>query len=122
MSFIDSLTPKDTEEVRPGLFIQKTSKGYRQIYPAAWNGKINYNNFFFGSGFLKSFIWFAILMIIIFGYYDSTKSCNEFQSDPCKYLPNITTYCIEEETDYNILYNEKEVKPRVHPNPLQGYP
>lgn len=122
MSFIDSLTPKNTEEVKPGLFIQKTSTGYRQIYPAAWDGIINWKNFLWGSGFLKSFMGFAILMLIVFGYYDSTKSCNEFQADPCKYLSNITTYCAEKNLNYNTLYEGDKNAGEENTYSLQGYP
>ena len=58
MDLVKMLTPKDTEEVRPGLFIQKTKKGYRQIHPAAWNGKINW------KGQIKSMISFRTIFTI----------------------------------------------------------
>ncbi len=40
MSLIKSLTPKNTEEVKPGLWIQKRKSGkYHQVLPFAWEGK-----------------------------------------------------------------------------------
>ncbi|KKL12538.1 hypothetical protein LCGC14_2534780 [marine sediment metagenome] len=56
MSLIDSLTPKDTEEIRPGLFIQKREKGYRVLNPIAWNGKYRWR---------KQFSWRSVFTIAI---------------------------------------------------------
>jgi len=121
MSIIDSLTPKNTEEIKPGLFIQKIPKGYRQIYPAAWNGKMNWKNFLWGSGFLKSFIWFVIILIVVYGYYDSTTNCSDFQADPCKYLPNITNYCLDIQESNNPIFRGEDGRER-NPYSLQGNP
>lgn len=122
MTIIDSLTPKETEEIRPGLFIQKTSRGYRQVYPAAWKGEINWGNFLWGSGFFKSFIWFAIILLVVYGYYDSTTSCSEFQENPCKYLPNITNYCLDvtESSSLDIFSGDNDRK--GDSNSVQGNP
>lgn len=125
MTLVDSLTPKETEEIKPGLFIQKTARGFRQIHPAAWNGKINWRNFIFGSGLGKSFIWFAILLLIIYGYYDSTSSCNEFQNNPCSYLNDLNSYCLDQDSQRGsqFVYDEviKDGGERDS-NSLQGYP
>jgi len=122
MSMINSLTPKNTEEIRPGLFIQKTNKGYRQIYPSAWNGKMNWNNFLWGSGFFKSFIWFAILLLIVYGYNDSTTRCSEFQENPCKYLSNITSYCLDLDQSNSINPFEFKDGEQRDSNSIQGNP
>ena len=95
MSLADKLTPKNTEEIKPGLFIQKTASGYRSVTPAAWEGKINWKVTLLGSQPLKHLFVFALLMFLAYGYFSGTISCDEFQSDPCKYLPNITSYCNE---------------------------
>lgn len=74
--FVKLLTPARTEEIKPGLFIQeKQLGGYRQIYPAAWNGKINYKNLIIGPNFWKSFFWFAIILFIAYAYQQDTKEC-----------------------------------------------
>lgn len=99
MTLVNTLTPEHTEEIKPGLFIQKTPGGYRQIYPAAWNGQINWKNFLLGPNFIKSLIVFIIILLVCYGYYESTHACDEFQKDPCKYLDNITNYCYNE---YNL--------------------
>ncbi len=91
MSLIDSLTPKDTEEMRPGLFIQKKGDNYKEINPVAWNGQWRLR---------KQFGWrnlfFIILVVFIsWSYYSNTEVCAEFQADPCPYLQNLTTYCMQ---------------------------
>jgi len=106
MNLIKALTPQDTEEVKPGLFIQKTLQGYRQVYPAAWNGKINWKNFLLGGKFWKNFIIFLILMLIAFSYYQETKVCREFQSSPCKFLPNLTDYCYKLDSEETLKDGE----------------
>ncbi len=78
MDFIKSLTPGDTEEVKPGLFIQRRLGKYRQIYPAAWNGKINWKNFILGPNFFKHFFIFLLIVGIAFSYWHDTKELKEF--------------------------------------------
>lgn len=95
MSWIEKITPKNTEEIKPNLFIQKTKTGYRQIYPAAWNGKINWYNFLVGKHFWRGLIYIAIILYIAYWWYQDTTYCREFQENPCDYLPNITDYCLD---------------------------
>ncbi len=86
MDFIRALTPQDTEEIRPGLFIQYKNGKYRQIYPAAWNGKIIWKNLITGGpGFWKTLIWFIIILLIIFSYWHDVHSLREFHQ-------KVTTY------------------------------
>jgi len=77
MSFIEKLTPKDTEEIKPNLFIQRRGNYYRQIYPAAWNGKINWYNFITGGHWTKLF-WFFIILFIVFGFYVQSGDYKKF--------------------------------------------
>ncbi len=107
MSFIDSLTPKDTEELKPGLFIRKRGEVYRQINPIAWNGKWRLN---------KQFKWGNLIMIILvlaiaYSYYTETKFSRDLQENPCGILQNITNFCREkEEAEINLnLLGEVEV-------------
>jgi len=79
MDLIKALTPEDTEEVRPGVFLQKRKKGYRRIYPSAWNGKINWKNFIFGGpNFWKTLIWVVIILFMALGYVQDTQNLREF--------------------------------------------
>ena len=95
MSFIDFLTPKNTEEVKPGLFIQKrTSRNgkikYRKITPAAWNGKINWKVFILGDKWVSSLIWFLLIMYLAWSYHHDTSALIGFE----KYvLENTTQFC-----------------------------
>ena len=95
MSFVELLTPKHTEEIKPGLFIQKVPRGYRQIYPVAWNGVINWKRFFLGHNFWKNLFIFLVILLVVYGYFEGTNECRKFQEDPCAHLQNITKYCYE---------------------------
>ncbi len=111
MNFIKVLTPKDTQEIKPGLFIQKTSSGYRQVSPPAWDGKVIWKNFFFGQGFLKSSFFFIVLMFLAWSYFHDVKVYREFYeeviADPILFCSNISLVNV----DINGLQNN---------NPLQN--
>lgn len=77
-SFMKKITPKNTEELRPGLFIQKYGKNYRQIYPAAWNGKINSYNFLLGHGFLKRTFFILLVLFLAWAYSHDTGAYKDF--------------------------------------------
>ena len=93
MSLIDSLTPKDTEEVKPGLFIQRKLGSYKQIHPSAWNGKIIWKNFLFGTNPIRNFLWFAILMFLVFAYTNDVAQYKGFyeevQGNPFAYCQSL---------------------------------
>ena len=94
MNLIKALTPKNTEEIKPGLFIQRRGNTYRQIYPAAWDGKINWKNFILGKDFLKSFIFFIIIVFLAWSYFHDVKVYKDFYeeviSDPILFCTNIS--------------------------------
>lgn len=112
MSFTDAITPSNTQEVKPGLFIQKRGNSYRQVHPAAWNGKINWRNLLWGSGFFKGLLWFAILMFIVWSYQNDVGAYKDFYDNRDLYCinrlqaltnPDAPTYqggvLVEENTD-----------------------
>ncbi len=109
MNLIKSLTPKDTEEIKPGLFIQQTTKGYRQINPAAWDGKINWKNLLLGGNFLKSFIWFAIIMFIAWSYFHDVDVYQSFYeeviSDPIAFCQDVSLVDLEQYGDTFTIQN-----------------
>ncbi len=78
MNLKKALTPKDTEEIRPGLFVKKTNKGYRQVYPAVWNGKYSFKNIFLGRDFIKHFIWFTLIIFLAWSYFNDVDVYQEF--------------------------------------------
>lgn len=89
MGFIDSLTPKNTKEVEPSVFIQRAYGGHRQIYPVAWNGKINWKNFIVGGSY-RHLLWFFILLFIVFAYLNDVREYKKFYEDV---HANIFSYC-----------------------------
>lgn len=90
MGLIEILTPKDTEEVKPGLFIQKKGNSYRQITPAAWNGKINWKVAILGPNFIRNFIWFAIIMFIAWSYVHDNAEYRTFYDGRVSWCHNLT--------------------------------
>ncbi len=89
MNFKESFTPKDTEELKPGLFIQKKGDTYRQINPVVWNNEWRLKNQF---GWRNLFT-IAIILFIAWSYFNDTQWCRDFMEDPCEVLPNVTQYC-----------------------------
>lgn len=121
MSFKDSLTPKDTEEIKPGFFIQKKGDTYRQINPIVWKGNWNLK---------KQFSWknlFVIILVlfIAYSYHTNTKACEEFQANPCEHLQNLSSFCLGNEMQrQNLDYlggdevdNERGDTPSLQNNP-----
>jgi hypothetical protein len=103
MDIINKLTPKDTEEVKPNLFIKRFGDNkYRLVYPAAWNGKIKWKNLLLGGDeWLKHLIFFAILMLIVYGYIHDNKALIEQQQliakDPFAFCNNITSFKLQDQ-------------------------
>lgn len=81
MTLADSLTPKNTEELKPGLFIQKTRKGYRQIEPMAWKGKIRTKEQLRTVFSLRTLVFIAIISFIAWSYVNDTRQLVEFYND-----------------------------------------
>lgn len=126
-NFIKSLTPEDTEEVKPGVFLQKRKKGWKQVYPAAWKGKINWGNFILGGpDFWKTTIWFMIILFLVFSYWHDTNELREFHD---KVSANREAWCagvpLDELEDYNNLggvFNETGNTLRVQGDNGRGLP
>ena len=120
MNFKKYLTPKETEEIKPGLFVQKTRGGYKQIYPAVWNDKINYKNLLLGHGFLKSFIWFAIILFLAWSYFHDIQTYQNFyeevNSNPAVFCSQINLFDFEQHEDTNTIQsNDGKDIPRIFP-------
>lgn len=123
MGLIEILTPKNTIEIKKGLFIQKTPKGWKQIHPACWNAKINWKNFIFGGSIIKPTIVFIIILLLAYGYYSTNKTCYEFQENICDYLPNITSHCIYigQEGKGDLIIHSNGTRRGEDNNSLQSY-
>lgn len=91
------LAPDNTEELRPGFFVQKkvTDKGetFKQVYPVAWNDRINWKNLIFGPKILDSTtFWFLLLMLLCFFYWHDV---HEYKAYYEYTRANLTEICIE---------------------------
>lgn len=96
MTLIERLTPQNTEELRPGIFVQARTKNpnsisYHVVNPIAWNGEWRLNK---QIGW-KNLITILIILFIAWTYFNETEFCRQLQEDPCEVLPNITAYCSE---------------------------
>lgn len=91
IDFKKAFTPKDVEEIRPGLFIQARPKNpdtieYKQVHPLYWNGHWK----------LKGQIsWSNILMIflIVALFFQGVKFVNfyeEVNADPVGFCQNVS--------------------------------
>ena len=83
-------TPKETEELKPGFFVQKKGDKYKQIEPVFWKGKWRWN---------KQFTWRNLFMIIIIlGLFFTLKKYvifyEAFHQDPVEFCMNHSEYII----------------------------
>ncbi len=123
MRLIDHLTPKNTEELKPGLFIQKRGKGYKQIYPIAWNGKIRYKEQWATIFSWRTFFTVGLVLFIAWSYLHDVKEFRDFyievSSNPVLYCTNVF-----QNLNQNPLgeIEVENVKQQLDPDALQGYP
>ena len=93
MSFTDAITPKDVEEVKPGLFVQRKFGKYRTVHPAAWDGKINWKNFLLGANPIKNLAVFLLILFLVFAYTNDVREYKNFYEevvgDPVGYCNNV---------------------------------
>lgn len=117
MSLKEILTPKDTEELKPGLFIQKqvhkNKVSYNQIRPLVWKGEWKLNN---QIGW-RTLINIIIIVFLAWTYFEETSFSRELQENPCDILPNITQYCFERQALLNPVTHEE-----FNTLTLQDYP
>lgn len=98
MNWKKRLTPINTEEVRPGLFVQSKPKNpdnieYTVINPICWNGKYRWNKQFSW----KNLITIIIILFLAWSYFTETQYSRQLQENPCELLPNITAYCFNKQ-------------------------
>lgn len=95
MNFIDLLTPKDTEEIKPGLFVKKTKKGWKEVHPSAWKGKIIWKNLLFGPRFFRTLITFGVILFLVWSFNHDVGAYRNFyetvSSDPIAYCSNVSS-------------------------------
>ena len=109
MTLADSLTPKDTEEIKPNLFIQRRGNEYKQVYPVAWKGEMRWKEQ------LKTIFSFRTLMtlvIILFIAWAYTNDVEEYKNFYVEVKNNPIAYC------ENIYNTQNGVQ---NSYPLSGY-
>ena len=120
MSFIDAITPKDTEEIKPDLFVQKKRYGYKQINPLAWGGRFRWNEQLRTLISFGTIFRLAIIIFIAWSYFHDVCECLEVNK---KLVP----MCEEEEElciKYGFIdrdYKGYEVNNEKVTNPLQDF-
>ncbi len=112
MNFIKVFTPKDTEEIKSDLFIQRRGNSYRQVYPGAWDGKIIWKNLLFGGMGLRNLLWFAIIIFVAWSYFHDVQVYQEFYeeviSDPVLFCLNVSLESYEQYEDTYIIQGDYE--------------
>ena len=107
MSLIDSLTPKNTEEVKPGLFIQTIVRNnktkYRAIKPIAWNGKLLWREQIKTIFTVRTIITLLIVLFLAWSYSHDNRALMDFHnsvvSDPIAFCTKIHTLVQESRCD-----------------------
>lgn len=93
MSWIEKFTPKDTEEIKPDLFIQRRQKGYRVVNPIAWNGKWRTKEQLKTIFTVGMFIRLGIIIFLAWAYIHDVGALNDFRnrviSDPIQFCSDV---------------------------------
>ncbi len=112
MNFTKRLTPKDTEEIKPGFFIQRRGKGYRQVYPGAWNEEIIWKNLLFSGMGWKNLLWFTIIIFVAWSYWHDVQAYRDFYeeviSDPVQFCLNVSLESYDNYEDTYIIQGDYE--------------
>lgn len=112
MSLTNILTPDNTEELKPGLFIQKRKNGYRQIQPMAWQGKIRWGEQMKTIFCFRTIFFVALVLFIYFGYLHDYRTLKDFYEDvmsnPIGFCANVTQGAIDnfKGLNYGVNLNE----------------
>lgn len=118
MTLADMLTPKDTEELKPGFFVQKKGDTYRQIHPIGWNGKIDWIKQLKSIFSLRTFFTIGIILFLVWSYQSDVGQYQEFYLDihenPIGFCDNMyeildKDYCTKEFQDQGLCVMEKYI-------------
>ena len=92
MSFADSVTPPNTTEIKPGLFVQKKGNRWRKVEPIAWNGKLRINAQLKSLLTIKTLVWFGVLILLVMAYNNDNAQLIEFHN---QVVENPVMFCNE---------------------------
>ena len=92
MTLGERLTPRNTEELKPGLFIQKRGNNYRQIEPLAWDGKMRWKKQIQTVFSIRTIISIGIVVFIAWAYLQDTSELQKFNQ---YVIDNPAEYCAQ---------------------------
>ncbi len=81
MKLRKSLTPKDTEEIKPGFFIQKWRGKHRQVNPIVWDGKYRWKEQMKTIFSVRTFIWIGLILFLLWSYTNDVGEYKQFYED-----------------------------------------
>ena len=126
MNFKKAFTPKDTEEIKPGLFIQtkyKDNNGvkepaeYRKVLPIVWNGEWKTKEQLKTIFSARTFFTIAIVLFLAWSYLNDVQEYEEFyyniNADPIGFCSEvykiIDTDLCNEQNEKAGLCNSRDV-------------
>jgi len=106
MNLKKALTPKNTEELKPGFYVQNKGGKYRQILPIVWNGKYLWREQLKTIFTFRTFITILIILFLAWSYVHDVKEYRNFYNKVMK-EPNEFCKWVDINTEQNIKDGEK---------------
>ena len=78
MGLKERLTPKNTEEVRPNLFVQGKGNKYRIVHPLVWNGNWRVKEQLKTIFSLRTLLSLGFVLFLVWSYVHDTTVTREF--------------------------------------------
>lgn len=97
----DFFTPKDTEEIKPNLFVKKKRDGqYAVVNPVYWNGKFRKESIL-GRGWLVGLIMAASIIYLAWSYKTDMNTQHDFYTN-LLYNPEFSRLLCDAEQKQNL--------------------
>lgn len=75
---IKALTMQDTEEVKPGFFVQTKKGRHRRVYPLVWDGKYQVKEQLRTVFTFRTFFTIGIILFIAWSYQNDVGAYQDF--------------------------------------------
>ncbi|KKN67032.1 hypothetical protein LCGC14_0465860 [marine sediment metagenome] len=112
MNLKKGLEPKDTEEVRPGLYAQKKADGsWKQIEPLVWKGKWRLKN----QISWRNLLTIVLIILLFFSGAKYVRFYEAVNQDPEAFCKNVQLFYnvgqldVQNEDTYNIQSYPSEI-------------
>lgn len=101
---IKGLTMSNTEEVKPGFFIQRKGTKYRRVYPLVWDKQYQIKDQLKTIFSLRTFFTIGLILFIAWSYQHDVQAYqsfyNDIQNDPLAFCAEVkislNTPCTEQ--------------------------